>query len=178
MKLGIRLISIFIASAAVLLLGCRRVDNVVWSKYASIPEEGWDPVNVIPFFPWPEDSLNNPSDSYSLLLSVRYSILSKPATLHLAVNQENDEGFMKSDTVAVMLTEPKDSPMGKGSYGVYETVDTLFTGIVLRPGYCVELQSLSVPENTRGIMDIGLILSVDDKKNNETLFKKMQNLKL
>ncbi|MDE6682053.1 MAG: gliding motility lipoprotein GldH [Muribaculaceae bacterium] len=160
-------------------MGCRRVNNVVWSKYAPIPAEGWDPVNVIPFFPWPEDSLNNPSDRYSLLLSVRFSILSNPAPLHLAIHQEDDEGTVKSDTLSIKLSPPPDTPIGKGSYVVYESVDTIDTGIALRPGYCVELQSLSVPENTRGIMDIGLILSVEtNNDNSQTLFKKIQNLRL
>ncbi|MDE5790895.1 MAG: gliding motility lipoprotein GldH [Muribaculaceae bacterium] len=178
MRHSIRFILLFIASASLLCMGCRRVNNVVWSKYASIPPEGWDPVNVIPFFPWPEDSVNNPSDRYSLLLSVRFSILSNPAPLHLAIHQEDEEGRMKSDTIMLTLSPPEETPVGKGSYVVYETVDTIDTGIPLRAGYCVELQSLSVPENTRGIMDIGLILSEDNNENKETLFKKIQNFRL
>ncbi|MDE5807215.1 MAG: hypothetical protein K2H76_03800, partial [Muribaculaceae bacterium] len=68
MRLNFGIISFFIASAATFFIGCRRVDNVVWSKYAPIPEDGWDPVNVIPFFPWPEDSVTDPADLYDLLV--------------------------------------------------------------------------------------------------------------
>ncbi|MBD5287885.1 MAG: gliding motility lipoprotein GldH [Bacteroides sp.] len=178
MRLKIRVILLFIASASIIFSGCRRVNNVVWSKYSSIPSEGWDPVNVIPFFPWPVDSVNNPTDRYSLMLSVRFSILSNPSPIHIAVHQEDDEGYSKSDTLTVRLSAPADTPVGKGAYSVYESVDTIDTGLILRPGYSVELQSLSVPDNTKGIMDIGLILSVDANNDTETLFKKIKNLKL
>lgn len=173
MKLNIRFILLFIASAAFVFAGCRRVDNVVWSRYTSIPSEGWDPVNVIPFFPWPEDSINNPNDRYSLILSARFSSRNKVSTLHLVVHQEDEGGDIKSDTLSLRLAPPADSPVGKGAYAVYETVDTLERGIAIRPGYCVELQSLSAPENSRGIMDIGLILALDNYENNKTpLIKK------
>ena len=150
------------------------MDDVVWSKYASLPPEGWDPVNVIPFFPWPEDSVTSPADRYSLLLSVRFTPLRLPAPLHLVMKQEDDSGYEKSDTFRIELKTPALTPTGRGAYGIYESVDTLASGIRLRPGYCVELQSLSVPENTAGISDIGLILSLENGE--EGFFKRIQKL--
>lgn len=148
-----------IASAALFSISCRRVDDVVWSKYVEIPSEGWDPINVIPFFPWPEDSITSPSDTYSLTLSVRYSPLHRPAPLHLIVRREADEMPETTDTFRIEMPAPTISPTGRGCYGIFETVDTLFRNIKLQPGMCVELQSLSVTDNSKGITDIGLILS-------------------
>ncbi|MDE5870117.1 MAG: hypothetical protein K2H18_07775 [Muribaculaceae bacterium] len=158
--------------------GCRRVNNVVWSKYSDLPEEGWDPINVIPFFPWPEDSLTTSDDRYSVLLSVRFSSIDTPTTLHLAVNQESDTGFIHSDTIAVPLLPPVEKVMGRGAYGVFETVDTIIRGVTLQPGYCVELQSLSAPENTVGIKDIGLVLLLENENQQESFFKKLQNFSI
>lgn len=167
-----------ISIIALITCGCRRVNNVVWSKYAPLPEEGWDPINVIPFFPWPEDSMNAPDDRYSLLLSVRFSSTDTPSTLHLALNQECDAGMIRRDTIAVPILAPKEMAMGRGAYGVFETVDTIIRDIKLQPGYCVELQSLSVPENTVGIKDIGLILLLENGQQQESLFKRIQNFPL
>ncbi len=152
-----------LASAALLSAGCRRVDDVAWSKYTSIPSDGWDPVNVIPFFPWPEDSVTSPSESYSLLLSVRFRPGSNPGPLHLSFLQEDDSGWEKRDTLRLEIDTPATTPTGKGSYGVYETIRTIEPHIRLRPGYSVEIQSLSDPEYTKGIIDIGLILSMENQ---------------
>ena len=152
------------------------MDNVVWSKYAPLPEYGWDPVNVIPFFPWPEDSITDPADRYSLLVSVRFPATRVIAPLHIAVLQEDDTGWSRADTLTVKLLAPENTPMGRGAYGVFEAVDTVSHGITLRPGYSVELQSLSDPERTKGVLDIGLILSLET--NNESFINRLQNLKL
>ena len=165
-----------LTSVALFLIGCRRVDNVVWSKYAPIPDEGWDPVNVIPFFPWPNDSVSSPSDRYSLLVSVRFSGSKCPAPLHLVVKQEDDEGNERSDTMRIDIKIPENTPTGRGSYAVFEQTDTAATAITLRPGYCVELQSLSHPANTSGILDIGLILSLENE--NESFFDKIKHLSI
>ena len=154
---------------------CRRVNNVVWSKYAALPEEGWDPVNVIPFFPWPEDSINNRSDTYSLLLSIRFPALRDSSHIHLALHQEDDTGFISSDTISLVLAPPSNTPVGRGSYGIFETVDTVCRGIRLMPGYTVELQSLSDPENTRKILDIGLIL-MQENVSEESFFQQIKNI--
>lgn len=166
----------FIASAALLFAGCRRVDNVVWSKYASIPEEGWDPVNVIPFFPWPNDSITTTSDRYSLLVSVRFAPTKCPAPLHIVLRQEDDEGHERSDTMLITMRIPEVTPTGRGAYGVYEQTDTAVTGITLRPGYCVELQTLSHPANTSGLLDIGLILSLENGE--ESFINRIKHLSI
>ena len=177
MRLKSPLILFIILSAVAILSGCRRVNNVVWSKYVSLPEDGWDPVNVIPFFPWPEDSIANPGDRYSLILSVRFSPINRPSKLHLVMRQDSDEGGESSDTLAVDLLPPQSTPVGRGTYAVYETVDTLLRGIDLKPGYCVELQSLSMTDNTKGIIDIGMILEVDNDKES-SFIERIQNFKL
>ncbi|MDE7442495.1 MAG: gliding motility lipoprotein GldH [Muribaculaceae bacterium] len=174
MKSKFGIISIILASATLFFSGCRRVDNVVWSKYAPLPTEGWDPINVIPFFPWPEDSIANPADRYSLVVSVRFPATKTFAPLHLAIMQEDESGWSASDTVTINLLPPSNTPTGRGTYGVYEAVDTLTRGITLRPGYCVELQTLSVPERTQGLLDIGLILAIE--KENQPLLERIKGM--
>lgn len=170
-----RVVLLTVTLVAIAMCGCRRVNNVVWSKYTPVPEEGWDPINVIPFFPWPEDSITSPDEKYSLLLSVRFSSLETPTTLHLAVNQEDDNGKHISDTISLPLLPPRERITGRGAYGMFETVDTIIQGISLQPGYCVELQSLSATENTIGIKDIGLVLLLENENNTESFFQRLQN---
>ncbi|MBD5236563.1 MAG: gliding motility lipoprotein GldH [Bacteroidales bacterium] len=164
-------IYIICAVAALFWGSCRRVDDVVWSKYISIPEDGWDPMNVLPFYPWPVDSVNNPQDRYSLLLSVRFHEDKCPAPLHLIVIQEDDNGMSRRDTVRMDIRIPKTGPAGKGSYSIFEQSDTILRNIRLTPGYSVELQSLSYSTNTAGLREIGLILSLDNHIRTKTFFK-------
>ena len=93
------------------------------------------------------------------------------------MRQDSDEGGESSDTLAVDLLPPQSTPVGRGTYAVYETVDTLLREIDLKPGYCVELQSLSMTDNTKGIIDIGMILEVDNYKES-SFIERIQNFKL
>lgn len=156
-----RVLIVILTVFTLLLPGCRRVEGVVWSSYTEIPKEGWDPIHVLGFSPWPEDSVCNPSDRYSLVLSLRFPSRQTLPPITLVVNQEDNERTISSDTIVVHPSAPSVNPFGQGSYGVYETADTIARGLKLSEGYLVELQTLSPQEDTAGLMNVGLTLSID-----------------
>ena len=77
----------------ILLCGsCRRVDDVVYADFATFDREGWDPVCVIPFFPWPMDSVLSPADRFDLILTLRYSPADSSSVMPLEITEEDENG--------------------------------------------------------------------------------------
>lgn len=150
--------------AAIPFESCRRVDNVVWSEFAAVGKKGWDPVMSQEFMPWPFDSVTNPSDRYTLAVCVRHLSRKPLAPLHIIATQEWEDGRSQSDTLRIQLVPPPNTPSGRGAYGIYETLDTLTTDLRLSPGYRVTLRSLSPSEQTRGLTNVGLVLSLSSGK--------------
>ena len=150
-------------SASILSGGCRRVGDVVWSEFAAVGRNGWDPVMSQEFMPWPFDSVTNPSDRYTLAVCVRHTSRKPLAPLHLIAIQEWSDGKSVADTLRISLTPPPNTPSGRGAYGIYETLDTLTTDLRLTPGYSVTLRSLSPAAQTRGLTNVGLVLSLSSK---------------
>ena len=167
MKKGIATVSLIIS--IILLVACRRVESVVWSSYSEIPPEGWDPIHVLGFSPWPEDSVVRPQDRYSLVLSLRFPSRRTIPPLSIVVRQEDNTRFLRADTLVIHPVPPATSPFGQGAYGVYETSDTIARGITLSDGYLVELQNLSPSEDTAGLIDVGLTLFLEG--NHSKIFK-------
>jgi len=153
--------SVALAFSALLLFcgSCTRIAGVVWSEFAVIGKDGWDPVMKLDFSPWPFDSVSLPDSRYDLTLCVRHSARKPLAPLHLVVAQEWEDGRTEYDTIRMPLTPPANTPSGRGSYGVYETRDTIASAIRLESDYRVTLTSLSPASQTKGITDIGLVLS-------------------
>lgn len=146
---------------SLLLPGCRRVEGVVWSSYTDLPPNGWDPIHVLGFSPWPEDSVVNPSDRFNLTLSLRFSARKNLPPITIVVRQEDNMRFLSADTLEIHPAAPASRPFGQGAYGVFETSDTILRNIKLTDGYLIELQSLSPQESTIGLMNIGLTLSLE-----------------
>lgn len=140
--------------------GCRRVENVVWAGFESLDPEGWDPMHVCSFSPWPVDSLVSPADRYILAVGCRFAAGRHPGRLHMALLLQDDEKVLYSDTITLRLTPPPDRPGGRGAYAVYEVLDTVMTDLRLSPGITLDIQNLTVPDQTRGVIAVGARLSL------------------
>lgn len=155
--------AILIVCLLAAMSGCRRVNEVVWADFKDIPAEGWDPIYVMGFDPWPCDSVNRPGDRYDLTLTVRYSARKRQTPLRLIVRQMSEEALISSDTLTLDIIPPAVHPGGNGAYGVFEFSDTVARNLTLPDGYFVELQSLSPPRPDSGLINIGLSLSSTEK---------------
>ena len=152
------LITIAAFLLALAATGCREVNGTVYSQYAKIGSEGWDPRNAVGFDPWPADSVNarGPLD---VVISVRYSGRRAIKPLRMAVTVDDENGEVKSDTLVIPLFDRFGEPTGRGHYGVYEVTDTLLRRFRLRDGFGVELKPLDPAADTRGLVNVGVILT-------------------
>ena len=156
-----RNICVFSMACLILLCGsCRRVDDVVYADFATFDREGWDPVCVIPFFPWPMDSVLSPADRFDLILTLRYSPADASSVIPLEITEEDENGEIETRQVSVRLRDKDGKPLGHKSVYLYEVSDTLRRNFALTDGYSVGITSLSPLENTRGLRNIGLSLSL------------------
>ena len=149
-------------AAALLLLpfaACRKVDRTVYSKYADIGPEGWNPAKPLVFFPEAADSAEAAGELFSVVLRIRYAENQPLAPLRLAYALDDNLGTQaKGDTVALPLFSPVGKPIAPGAHGVHELADTIASGVRLKPGLCVILTSLTPRERTQGISEIGISL--------------------
>ncbi len=139
---------------------CRRVDNVVYSEFANFDSEGWDPVCVLPFSPWPMDSILNPTDRFDLILTLRYAPNHASSEIPLEIMEEDENGVCGTNRVTVRLRDKNGKPRGRKSLYLYEISDTLRHRIQLSDGYVVNIASLSPLSNTRGLRNLGLTLAL------------------
>lgn len=158
---------------AILLLisGCRRVDNVVYSEFVSFGEEGWNPVRTVEFMPWPLDSVHASSDRYDILVSVRFNPAEAPAALPLLVRQEDNEGNTVTDTLRIPLRDGDGDPLGRRSLVLYDNSVTFRKDTAITEGFALELVSLLPMEKTKGIKDLGIQL-IDRKPRKPSPFKR------
>lgn len=159
---------------AMIPMACRRVDNVAYSHFECLGNEGWDPVMVLPFFPFPMDSIITPADRYDLILTLRYSPRTSTAVIPLEISEEDENGPMESRRLNIRLRDDNGNFIGRGGLPMYEISDTIKRNFKLPDGYLVELASLSPEENTTCIHSVGLSLR---KSGQPALLPKINFLK-
>lgn len=137
---------------------CRRVGNVVYADFAAFGTEGWDPVCVVPFSPWPVDSVVTPDDRFDLILTLRYSPGEVPMEIPLEITEEDENGIAGTNRISIRLRDKEGKPRGRKGLWLYEISDTLRRGFRIPDGYLVEIASLSPSSHTRGLRNIGLTL--------------------
>lgn len=142
---------------------CGRLDKVEYSDYRDFGPQGWDPARYLEFTPWPADSSRAAYAHYDLLLYVRYSDKCGLQSLPVVVETVSLSGIgsERPDTlmVSVPLYSSTGERKGKGSYTVFEVLDTLRKDISVVPGYRVTISNPLDAPSTRGLVNIGLILS-------------------
>lgn len=139
--------------------GCRRVDNMSYSEAEQFGADGWDPIRIVEFHPWPGDSVVGPNERFDLTLTLRYNADKAQYEIPILLHQEDDHGAISTDTLRLRLRDIHGNPRGRKSLALYEVNDTVRRGFKLTPGYIVELRNLSDRENTVGVLDVGLTLT-------------------
>lgn len=154
-----------ILSGMITLFGsCRRVDNVVYSEFANFDNEGWDPVCVLPFSPWPMDSILTHADRFDLILTLRYAPNYPSSEIPLEISEEDENGVFATNRLTVRLRDKNGKPRGRKSLYLYEISDTLHRDMQLSDGYVVNIATLSPPSNTQGLRNLGLTLALTTSK--------------
>lgn len=154
-----------ILSGMITLFGsCRRVDNVVYSEFANFDNEGWDPVCVLPFSPWPMDSILTHADRFDLILTLRYAPNYPSSEIPLEISEEDENGVFATNRLTVRLRDKNGKPRGRKSLYLYEISDTLHRDMQLSDGYVVNIATLSPPSNTQGLRNLGLTLALTTPK--------------
>lgn len=164
MKAAILTRLILVAGLIATCGSCRRVDNVVYADFAAFGTDGWDPICVIPFTPWPADSIVNPGDRFDIILTLRYSPRDASSEIPLEVTEEDENGIMQTRRMTVRLRGDNGKLRGKKSIFLYEISDTLRNDFKIPDGYMVEIASLSPASNTLGLRNIGLTMILKENK--------------
>lgn len=143
-----------------LAAGCGRVDNVVYSEFADFGSEGWDPVECLEFHPWPSDSIVERGAGYDVVVCVRYSGKCQLKQLPLQIESMSlRQAAPDTLRLAVPLYGDDGRRRGKGPYTVFEVSDTIARSVPLPTGYTLTLFNPLSAQATRGITNLGIILS-------------------
>lgn len=152
-------IALVAALSLMMTTGCRRIGNVVYSRFAAIDADGWNPATVYELNPWPEDSVNPKGSLYDMTICVRYSTARNGKPLDLIVRHYLADGTERDDTMHIELPN-RLKPGMKQAHGIYEVVDTVTTRMPLEEGYFAELITLTPQERSRGVINVGLTLTL------------------
>ena len=143
---------------SMLVAACGDVDRTAYSHFEKIPSSGWDPADIIVFEPWPADSAEAAIQLYDMELVLRNTVRKPLARLPIALNIEDENGTLRSDTI--IIGDPKGPQMrSKERYGVCETVLPLEKGLKLSEGFAVTVSPLSDAESSSGLLNIGIRLT-------------------
>lgn len=158
---------IFVPFVILLLLtaGCRHVDRVVYSSFADLPSNGWDPLFTPVFHPWPVDSVMSSADRYDVELVVRRSDACRLRSLPVVVEMADSSGRVTADTVVIPLRDEKSAPAplpmiksSRLSRLIGECRDTIARDFHPAPGWNITLYNLLNQTETRGILSIGVVM--------------------
>ena len=127
--------------------------NLVFEKYQSIPEIGWNKDSLAVFTIPISDTLQY----HNLYISVRNDIKYKYSNLWLfiEINQPGEIGV--TDTLELLLADPSGKWLGEG-FGGIKTRQVLYKGGVYFPvsgEYKINIQQGMRDEWLKGISDIG-----------------------
>lgn len=159
----LRLAGLILLSGLLLpVCSCRHVNpyhnEPEFSEFVPVASDGWDSRDAVCFDPIGLDSIGRP---LTMILSVRYSGRRALTPLRLAVECDDERGVHVNDTITLPLFNADGSPKGRGRYGVYEVSDTLLRNFSPGFGLGVSVTPLDGKEATRGILNVGLIVTSD-----------------
>ena len=146
-------------SAIAVLASCNRAEKVAYSDFVAFGEDGWDPLCVVGFTPYPADSLAPPGERFDLILTLRYSPRDLSQSIPLEITEEDENGITDTERITIKLCDDKGEPLGKKGIALYEISDTLRRNISLPDGYALSVSSLSPPENTLCLRNLGITLT-------------------
>lgn len=137
---------------------CIRDNNTVYSEFADIPNSGWDPVRVIPFSPWPIDSVISPNDRFNMNLTIRHDGHLSIDTLSILITEESLDGIQEK-TIQVPVRNSKGKYLGKREYALYETSVPIHRDFKLPRNFGITLTPLAARASTSGLRNVGVSLN-------------------
>ena len=136
-----------IAAFCLLLSSCINSDNILYTDFQSVDEDGW---------------VNNQQADVVVLLVVRYSEDYDYESLCLVKEEIVSTCDVMTDTIEIRLADPDGRLIGRGQNGLYEVVDTLHRNLRINDYYSLSLAHGMREKSIKGINDIGIII----KKHN------------
>lgn len=152
------MLAILFMGIGVLSQSCVEGSRPAYSEFADIGTAGWDPIRIIPFSPYPVDSVLLPTDRFDLILTVRHSLRGDEAALPVEIYEESALGSMGTRRISVPLRNSRGEPLGRKGVVLYEVSDTLRRDFTLPPGYELSLTPLVPQSRTRSVRAIGVSL--------------------
>lgn len=148
-----------IAAFCLLLSSCINSDDIVYTDFQSVDEDGWVNNQYIEF---QLDSVVNQQADVDVLLVVRYSEGYDYELLCLVNEEIVSTCDVKTDTIEIKLADSDGRLIGRGQNGLYEVVDTLHRNLRINDYYSLSLAHGMREKSIKGINDIGIII----KKHN------------
>lgn len=150
---------------SLILTACGHLTPVVYSEFANIGEDGMLSNWAYTFYPVPFDSTDINTGQFDLILLVRYTNRCTSKSVILDVESFSaTQSTPDSLRVEIPLFDSEGTPLGKGNFGMFETADTIASGIYIPDGYTISLSSPLPDEKTSGVIDVGVKLSRTGKK--------------
>ena len=155
-----RMCAVFTAGCLLLAAGgCSDARMPAYSHFEQIGTDGWDPLDLIVFEPWPVDSADARLSAFDVDLVLRYSVRLPVSDLPVAVTVEDEDGVLRSDTIIVRYGH-EGNASSRLRYGVREAVVRLENNVRLRDGYAVSLSPVASRECTEGLLNVGHVITV------------------
>lgn len=145
-------------SVCFLLGSCRGEDTPAYSEFVAFGSDGWDPICIVGFNPYPNDSLNIKSQRYDLVMTLRYIGKDLTPYVPLEITEENEDGVIATERRIIHLSDSSGTPLGKKGIVLYEISDTLHRAMKIPDGYSISFTTLSPPENTLCLRNLGVSL--------------------
>lgn len=144
----------------IILTSCGKTTPVVYSEFVDIGDNGIPANWEYTFSPAPFDSTERISGLFDVIMVVRYSNRCASKSVIFDVESLSLEHTTPDSTrLSIPLIGPDGDPIGKGNLGVFEVTDTLARGINVPDGYVVSVSSPLPPEETAGIINVGIKLT-------------------
>lgn len=150
----------FIAAFCLILVGCGKSDEVVYTQFAAIDASGWERMGCVEF---KLDSAVNVDDRCDVLLVVRHSNEYRYRSLCLTVEEMSLRHDVKVDTIEIPLATPSGEWQGRGSGRLYEVVDTLCRNVTLSADHLWTVGHAMRENPLVGVNDIGIVIK---RRNN------------
>lgn len=144
---------------ALFLVSCNK--NVVYSKYTTIPETGWDKANKLSF----EVDITDNNSLNNVYLTVRHADSYLFSNLYVFLNTTYPNGKQSIDTLECILATPKGEWIGDGAGDIFDN-KILVTKNIRFPQ--VGKYTFTFEQGMRNnplplIMDFGMIIEKSEK---------------
>lgn len=138
--------------------GCMKSDAPVYSHFEELGADGWRPADMLLFEPVPVDSDFVGAPRCDMHLVIRRSARAERHDIPLAIAIEDESGFTLTDTI-IVNAEGMGPDKWRTDYGVQQTDRVIARGVRPAPGLSVTVSPLAPKHTTRGLLNVGLVLT-------------------